>query len=234
MSEPRPISEAIAAIRERAADPVHQAAIDARLAEAESERERERARSIEAEWAHAGVPRRLFPMLAAPDETEAVRAVQTWFSGSKTFLVLGGGVGVGKTVGAALAVSLARRGRELEPGLWLRGEPALFRKARDIATLSQFNADAWAELYDAPLLAIDDLGAEALDEKGWALSALLGLLDRRYDAAAKTVITTNLGVDGVRARYGQDGGRLFDRLREAGEWVEIGGESMRKANGGRP
>lgn len=219
MNDPTLFAEAFAALRKRLeslraaadADPELRAATEARLAEviaAEGRRQRETVLE------HAAVPRRLWAALDSLEETDAMRALAAWRRGGKTFLVLEGGVGVGKTVAAA---SFAAR-----PG-------GLFRKAADVARLSSFDAATWDMLYRSPALALDDLGAESLDEKGWARNAILGLLDRRYDDAAPTVITTNLGIESFRERYGQDGGRLFDRLKEAAEWVAIGGASMRRA-----
>ena len=144
---------------------------------------------------------------------------------------MGGNVGVGKTVAAAYAVAHypARFYPDADRWLCLDRTPGLFRKAHDVAVMSQFDAEKWGKLCRAPMLAIDDLGTEPLDEKGWALSAILALIDRRYDDAARTVITSNLRPDAIRSRYGRDGGRFFDRLREAAIWVDLAGESLRRA-----
>jgi DNA replication protein DnaC len=245
--DPVPLSAALSQFRQKAeemkrkldSDPVLREQIAKRIAEQEAEKEAERKRWVqscrEADFAGSGIPRRLFSLVVQPDDTEAMRVTKAWHASGKTFLVLSGGVGVGKTVAAAYAVSLVPPRipvpgcEEQFPSFFRSAPPGLFCKAREIATLSQFDADGWDRFHGAPLLAIDDLGAEALDEKGWALSAILGLLDRRYDDEARTVITTNLGVDGVRARYGKDGGRLFDRLKETADWAELGGASLRRS-----
>ena len=101
-----------------------------------------------------------------------------------------------------------------------RGTP-LFRKARQIAALSQYDEDGWRQLHRAPFLAVDDLGTEALDAKDWGAAGIRDLIDRRYDDERRTILTMNLSVETFRARYAQDGGRLFRRFREAAKWIEI-------------
>ena len=64
-------------------------------------------------------------------------------------------------------------------------------------------------------------------------AALLDLFDRRYDGRARTILTVNITVETFRQRYGQDGGRFLDRLRESGEWFNVAGESMRRPGGVR-
>jgi DNA replication protein DnaC len=200
--------------RELDSDPTLSEQIRKRIAEHEAGRATEARRWRDAVLEQAGIPRRMWADLESLQETPAVAATRAWLGGGKTFLVLEGGVGVGKTYAAAdFAAS---------PG-------GLFVKADALARLSAFDIEGWERIYRAPRLAIDDLGTERLDEKGWALGAILACIDRRYDDAARTVITTNLSLDAVRERYGKDGGRLFDRLREAAEWVQLAGTSMRKA-----
>ena len=161
-----------------------------------------------------GLPERLAGILAGQvDETPAIAAVREWLGTGKTFLVLGGSVGVGKTVAGAWA--LVERG-------------GLFRKASQITRMSQFDTEAWERLYRVGLLVVDDLGTEPHDQGGWGLAALLDLFDRRYDYRARTILTVNVSLDTFRERYGKDGGRFLDRLREAGEWFNVAGESRRK------
>lgn len=219
--EPIPISEAMARMREKAeqnkaalaSDPELQTQIEKRIAEHDAAKATDARRWRDEVLEKSGIPRRMWPDLDALQETAAVKAVRDWRDTSKTFLVLEGGVGVGKTYAAA---DFAAR-----PG-------GLFVKADAVARLSSFDAEGWERLYRAPALALDDLGCERLDEKGWAVGAILALIDRRYDDAARTVITTNLALDDIRERYGQDGGRLFDRLRQTAKWVRLGGQSLRK------
>ena len=79
------------------------------------------------------------------------------------------------------------------------------------------------------VLVIDDLGAEPQDASGWGTATILAILDKRYESASRTLVTTNLTGAQLVARYGSDGGRLLDRMRETGTWVSLAGESMRKS-----
>lgn len=222
MSEPIPISEFVARLRRKAeeskaalqADPSIEESIRARIAEHEASIAEDGRRYREARLEAAGIPRRLWRQLDALRDTDALAAVREWAASEEMLLVLEGNVGTGKTVAASWWLST--------------GGSGLFRKAYDLATLSSFDAERREALCTTPALVIDDLGTEPLDEKGWGLSGLLTLIDCRYDAALPTLLTTNLSIETMRARYGVDGGRLFDRLRESGAWVQIGGESLRR------
>ena len=227
-------------------DPAMKAALEARDREREARREAEARDLRRAALEAAGVPLKVLDELERPEERVAIQAVREWFAGEKTFLILAGDVDTGKTFAAAFAVSewfrtaqAALRARDLEVGRVLadagveaavrafgaserptRGTP-LFRKARQIAALSQYDEDGWRQLHRAPFLAVDDLGTEALDAKDWGAAGIRDLIDRRYDDERRTILTMNLSVETFRARYAQDGGRLFRRFREAAEWIEI-------------
>lgn len=223
MTDTKP-SDVLAEIRARAeahrqqmeADPDYRERVEREQAEEVRVRAQSARRERLDRLQRRGVPKRLWDSLLEPKETDALRVAREWASKrSPLFLVLAGGIGVGKTFAAAAAVAESDGGR--------------FVKAIEIARAGQFNEEFWDKVHYAGLLAIDDLGTEPLDEKGWALAGLHALFDRRYDDARPTVITTNLPLDAFMARYGTDGGRLRDRLRECGRWVNLAGESMRRA-----
>jgi len=182
----------------------------------------------ELEWERAGLPRRLFPMLhafraggeAAPMPTPALEAVGRFTDPSDraTILVLAGGVGTGKTVAAALFCSSAY---------------SRMVKAVDLVRIGLFSdgvdRKVLAQLADADLAVIDDVGAEPQDTKGYAYAAFFDAIERRYDAGAKTILTTNLTYDDFRSRYGTGVGlRFWDRIRGDARWVDIAGRSMRE------
>jgi DNA replication protein DnaC len=181
----------------------------------------------ETRWRNASIPERLWPMLHAshggreggPSETAALKAVGPFLSKNerRSILVLAGGVGTGKTV--AVAWGCAFHGGR-------------FVKALDLVRAGMFPEDPgyWPSLQRASLLAIDDLGTEPLDPKGYGHAVIADLIDRRYDASRKTILTTNLPQAAFRQRYGEgQGARLWDRIREAGLWVDVAGASMRGA-----
>ena len=190
-------------------DPAYREGWEIREKEAREVEDARAIKSIERAWTEYGIPRRLWPMFEAgpPEDRKAIQVTREWLAGPKTFLIMAGDRGIGKTVASAWAV---------------KEEGGLFRKARDIAWLSQFDTEGRDVLLRANVLAIDDLGTEPLDDKGWALSMIYAVLDHRYDSARKTLITTNLSVDAMGQRYGKDGGRLFRRFKETGDWIELG------------
>jgi DNA replication protein DnaC len=74
-----------------------------------------------------------------------------------------------------------------------------------------------------PLLILDDLGAERLNE--WALEIMLLLIDARYNGMKSTVITTNLTLAEMTAALGE---RITDRLRAMCRVVNITSTSQRE------
>lgn len=209
-------------------DPVVAARVAALQAEAAA-KEAAFARDYrEGEWHRFGLPRRLFEMFhdfktggpAAPSPTPALEAVGRFLAPADkaTILVLAGGVGTGKTVAAAVFCSTVQ-GRLV--------------KAVDLVKLGLFAAGndkrVLSELESAHLAVIDDVGAEPQDTKGYAYAAFFDAIERRYDAAKKTILTTNLTMDEFRERYGSGVGvRFWDRVRGDARWIDIPGKSMRE------
>lgn len=207
-------------------------AIAARIAELQAlaviESERHAHARRESVWEKAGLPRRLWPMFhasvfgapEAPVPTPALEAVGR-FLGPKDktpILVLAGGVGTGKTVAAAWGCAF-HSGRMVKALDLVR--IGLFAEGQDKATLR--------DLERADLAVIDDVGAEPQDTKGYAYAAFFEAFERRYDACAKTILTTNLTMDEFRARYGTGVGvRFWDRIRGDARWIDVPGKSMRE------
>ena len=174
--------------------------------------------SRESGWRSRGIPERLWPMLhdGAPDETvgplapkpsPALEAVGRFTSPSerRLVLVLAGPVDSGKTTAAAWAAA------------WAHGRLV---KAIDLLRAGLYPDDHgfWPRLYAEHLLVVDDLGTEPLDAKGFGLAAISDLIDRRYDGARKTILTTNLPGAAFRSRFGE---RLWRRLVEVGMWIDL-------------
>jgi hypothetical protein len=199
--------------RARALDPEFQAQAE-RLKRENAEAE---AASQEAErnlrLFEAGVPRRLWPTLAAPDATPALEAVKAWLAGPEecVFLVLGGEVGTGKSFAAAWAVR--NGGRHTD--------------AHSLVYAGQFDP-IWAQLATTPVLALDELGAEHLNDAYRA--SLYALLNARYANARRTLLITNMAGQGFLSRYCPDGeaDRLKDRLSTGGKWINVPGKSLRQ------
>lgn len=179
----------------------------------------------------------------------AIRFVAEWLTDTKRrpWLILGGGIGTGKTTMLFAIKRLGKKAKEAcrhgaESASW-RGEAELSRAYRAGIYLHRVPAITpaqqlanWASNQDAaaifeaalnePLLAIDDLGTEPAAVKlyGTEKTPLVELLAARYDSRLPTLITTNLGPDGIAERYGE---RIADRLREIADAIGFEGDSFR-------
>lgn len=252
------IGAKLAEIRSRAAehtrrmaeDPEYRAEHERQIAEMEAKEREERAR-VERAYSLAAreerrvarqIPARLWAHLDAPQETAPLAAVRDFMrpEDPRTFLVLAGGVGVGKTLAAAwgLDIEFAVRRRLKAEEMRIRGEDpdgtgyvvrqvgGLFLSAMSLVRAGTFNDEFWADARETARLVIDDLGTEPRDDKGWAAANLADLLNHRYDWKLKTVLTTNLDFERFKAAYVDL--RLGDRLRECGTFFECAGDSLRR------
>lgn len=153
-------------------------------------------------------------------ETQALVDARGALSLSLALLVLSGLRGCGKTTAAAWWLVQKR-----PPAKYVRTSEARFVDATQLARWPKYDDAKMAELERASALVIDDLGVEYDDKHGAFRSFLDGLVNSRYAACLPTLVTTNLRADEFRARYGE---RIADRIREAGRYVELAGESMRR------
>jgi DNA replication protein DnaC len=120
------------------------------------------------------------------------RGARTFADDPRGWLVLLGGYGCGKThLAAAIANEQLAKGR-----------PALFVVVPDLldhlrATYSPHSTVTYDERFkqvrDAPLLILDDLGAQSSTE--WAQEKLFQIFNYRYNARLPTVITSNLELE---------------------------------------
>lgn len=184
----------------------------AEMADVERRRNERMADKLEA----AGVGDRSTTAAISPaTQTAALEAVRRWFESGRTWCVLSGRPGVGKTVAATWAVREALRG----------GDTAAFRPAVVVAKLSMFDAGAGelAYLKRVDILVLDDYGAEMPSE--FAKAQFHELLDARNESRSKTLLTTNLGRREFADRIGP---RLVDRIAGDGVVHELTGASMRR------
>jgi DNA replication protein DnaC len=188
------------------------------------ERERlsaERAmRTMGAKLSRSGVGERALAAAVEPDDSEALSVVKRWLpEHSLTWLGLCGAKGTGKSVAATWGVREAIRS----------GGSAAFRRASELAKLSQFDEGAkeLERLKHVNLLVVDDFGTELLTD--YARSQLHELFDHRHENYGRTIITSNLrwqGEGGMKERLGE---RLADRFAQAGRLVQLAPEpSMRR------
>lgn len=192
-----------------------------RAAQIEARRRELEGRAANRTWAwdalaQAGVGERLIAALRRPLRDEfALRSADAWWRSSCWALTLGGDVGTGKSLAAAWCAW-----RQAQAGVapvWL--------KASEAATQPIFGSEALANMRrwrTCRFLVIDDLGAETLSA-GWR-STFGDLVDARYSARARLLVTSNLNAAALIERYGE---RVADRLQDEGRVLEVAGGSMR-------
>lgn len=85
----------------------------------------------------------------------------------------------------------------------------------------------WAEIVDAPMLIIDDMGCEPATVKHYGTEAtpVADAIFRRYDRMQPTIITSNLDDEGIEQRYGA---RITDRFEEMFDRISFDNESYRR------
>lgn len=136
-------------------------------------------------------------------DSQAYKRARAFAEHPDGWLVIMGGYGVGKTHLAA-AIGNYR--------LQVMGEPALFQVVPDLldhlrsayAPDSEMSYDELFEtLREAPLLILDDLGAQVATQ--WAQQKLFQLFNHRYIMRLPTVFTTNNSLDEI-------GDRLASRM----------------------
>lgn len=162
----------------------------------------------------AGIGSRTLETAESAQDTPAMLATRQWLNSGRSWLLLAGDVGTGKSVAAAWALlEVAKQGQRIA-----------FRRASEIARMSGFDVGAKdiAALKSVGLLVVDDLGTEC--QTGWAASIFHELFDARHEAKRRTIITSNLKRADARARLGD---RLSDRVQQDGRVVWLEGSSMR-------
>ena len=165
-------------------------------------------------------------------ETDATRGIQAWLQTDKTFCLLAGSYGTGKTFAASLAFLKLRIGcwitknSEFERGSRLPS--GLFIRASELQNASRFDfqgREAWSRAEQAELLVIDHVGVEYADKSDIWLNNFDMLIDQRYSEKRRTIITTNADRVHFETKYA---GSIMDRIVNDGVIVLCAGESLRK------
>ncbi len=125
-----------------------------------------------------------------------------------------GDVHTGKTVWAAWMMLEAQKYWYLNPEAWDAG--ILFFKTSEIlndikACYDNPDRDEQAfltQLSEADFLVLDDFGSERPTD--WVLGVLYLLIDRRYENMKHTIFTSNLSLDEIAEKFGDD--RITSRI----------------------
>lgn len=150
-----------------------------------------------------------------PVDCQALQLVKAFLDADQqVFLVLSGAAGTRKSGSACWA---------------LVNHPGRYVSARKLVDWSvsktEEDRERYANLYKTPLLVLDDLGSEYVDDAGWFAKILTGIVDERYGKELKTIITTNLEAKRFKDSYGE---RVAERIREIGKFATIAGASQRQ------
>lgn len=180
-------------------------------------------------------PRSIDLVLKGVEDRAAMLGLRSWAASGKIFCVLYGDRGSGKTTAAVHALKLARRSMHFYDenknvvSSWAYcASDGMFVRAADLssATFTDEGKARLSKAKRAPLLVIDDLGVERMDNAGIWAEAFDLLTDVRYARRLRTIITTNLDEVAFSQRYGE---RIFDRICEhEGMVVACGNGSMRR------
>jgi DNA replication protein DnaC len=165
-----------------------------RRAELERDELEERARRLERRREASGIPRHLRGLDwgdPLPQHGPAVAAAQAWADDSLAGLFLGGTSGVGKShlAGAAAWRYLDRRSLR-----WITATDLLAYSKSDFG--SDEHAKALEVVTGTTALVIDDL--DKVPPRDYAAQLLFGAIQKRVDAGAPLLVTSNLTLEGIR------------------------------------
>lgn len=148
-------------------------------------------------------------------ETQALQAARVAIDRRHEFALLLGGRGSGKTVAAVWWLGQPHPASRL----LIVGAPRFV----DAVALPTVDRDRrMGELATARALVVDDLGMETEIDRFRSLFD--GLINARYGARLRTLVTSNLEVEPWKKRYGE---RVTSRLRESGGARSAGTEDLR-------
>jgi DNA replication protein DnaC len=205
--------------------------------------------------AKSGIERRLahmtfatFPAPRRKSAGDVRRFAEGWDKASGQGLFLQGIPSVGKTglliaalhrvverwadaiptqeLSAATLPTLAAR-----QSVWFTTDAALLKKLR-----AGFADESFHGLVDhaksVALLVIDDLGkADYKGGVGWGVEQLYDIIDARYNALLPTWFTTNMGLEQLETRLGENGEAIMDRILDSCEAITITGAKLRMGSG---
>lgn len=191
------------------------------------------AEKLHAHLERSGVPDRIAEVLRTGlQPTDAVESVKHWWGFGKSFMLLHGTSGKGKSVAAASAFLKMRRVTRWDGGSHEEWDSVgcAFETAAELARFGYFSDDAHRllkHLGKVTCLVLDDLGVEMMSES-WR-ATLDSLLAERFGRTyCRTILTTNLSCKKSRDKPNEPsafeeryGARLARRIRESGSVVAV-------------
>lgn len=158
--------------------------------------------------------------------TPAVREVRAWIDSPRTFLVLLGGAGAGKSCAAAEVMLWARAPRKPAGYAWTQpweySADRGWRVSAAALLAEPFNRELWNRAARVAWLVMDDLGVSPAND--YAHGALDELIDVRWAQRRRCVVTSNLDPQTL-AKY--VGPRAWDRISGSGAIKSAGAKSLR-------
>lgn len=185
---------------------------------------------IERWVARFGVPYRHARVIAegAAREGRALSLYRRWreVAPPGSILAASAPYGHGKTLMAAQAVIDGPPQPYPMGKRWPDRMAPAFITASDLGFMSPYDDERFGRLLEASVLAVDDVGVEYLDPKGFLKVKLNHLLLKREASCGWTILTTNLSCDEFVARF--DAHRFMARLQGRGcSWQDVTDENYR-------
>src|SRR5215471_7555022 len=158
-----------------------------------------------------------------PGPPSVVEALRPWLDSDRG-LILAGPVGAGKT---GLTVALLRECHQRGQSALFVNAPAMLRCVRATyrkdADPSESEGAVVDSLAEVDVLGIDDVGKERLTQ--WGSELVYDVVNRRYAAGRRTIVTTNLNAAQLEVHVGA---ATFWRLFEQAMWLTVTGNLRRK------
>ncbi len=182
------------------------------------------------EFRRAGIPEKIcnktFADFKTTSENQAAIAIARKLLTSDKGAYFYGEPGTGKTFLAALVAKDFVRDFQ---SVTFREMPTLLAEIKDTFDTKE-STEALLDRYcECDLLILDDVGAEKVTE--WSTEQLFSIVNRRYNAQKKIIVTANFDLDGLTKRLGGDitAKRIVSRLREMTAQADFGTKDWRNS-----